>query len=147
MNSLASCVPVSVIKTHSTLTPKHREHSANSFFHGLWSDSHLGNMQLFFDCGYSLGKTDMQSLKAVCHQLRGNKTERRVYELLKDVSEKPQSLTTMCRRQVRRTLMETRCQHQAPMDAMIDSLPVPVAVKDFLSVREPSCFVQSQNAQ
>ena len=113
----------------------YRDHLANSFFHSLWSDSTVENMHLFLDCGYTMGRTEIRSLKSVCQQLNSHSQENSVLLLLKDTSEKPKSLTWLCRQTIRQTLMSNRQKSHRPMDLMIECLPIPSSVRSYLSVK------------
>ncbi|XP_076469473.1 uncharacterized protein LOC143299865 [Babylonia areolata] len=123
----------------------YRDHTANSFFCSLWESGDLDNMRLFLDCGYRISPPEMCALKKTCRQLSVHQMERDTLEILKDVTERPQKLSTLCRVSVRRMLMKRRCQYHTPMNAMIGSLPVPAMVKQFLMMTTDNTLKETQS--
>lgn len=111
----------------------HAGHYSNSILFSLWANSDIDNVKILFNCGYHVEYWQLKRLIHIAAQLNWDDS------LLRDISKfmrEPWSLLAHSRIAIRRQLLAQRKSTEQSLYRLIEQLPIPKTLKDYL------CLIQ-----
>ena len=107
-------------------------HYCKTIMFSLWANSDINNVKLLFNCGYYIDYWQLDRLSQVAEQLGWD--DNLLNEITKFIYE-PLSLSANCRIAIRRHLLAMRKPREESIYHMIEKLPIPIKLKDFLCLK------------
>ncbi|XP_052803268.1 ankyrin repeat and SOCS box protein 8-like [Mya arenaria] len=106
-------------------------HYSNSLLFSLWTNGDLDNVQVLIDAGYKVRRSDLTKLFAVAKQLNWDSA---MLNCVDEMVSQPLTLKGSCRVAIRRHLMSLRDIKQKQLLHLVEDLPLPSILKDYVSM-------------